>query len=185
MRRFSILVPLLVAVLVGVVVVGRADSITLAQGATPSADGSAPPEGVTFSPVGFGTATQLPSTPADFALFRLGLDPGASFPIEASDASVALVSIESGELTIKVEAPITVTRAATIAAFATPGIDPSSVPLPEEIAADTEFTMATGDSAFFPGNIAGEVRNDGSETAVALIASIGPPQGGAAGTPMP
>ena len=46
------------------------------------------------------------------------------------------------------------------------------VPAPEEIAAGTEFTMTAGDSAFFPANIAGEVRNDGQEPAVVLIAII-------------
>jgi quercetin dioxygenase-like cupin family protein len=184
MRRFLVLTPLLVAVLIGMGVAGRASSITFAQEGTPSAENMAP-EGITFTPLGFGTADKLPATPADFALFRVGFDPGAGFPIEASDPSVALVVIEAGTLTIRVDAPTRVTRAATMAAFATPGMDENAVPAPEEIAAGTEFTMAAGDSAYFPPNEAGEVRNDGQEVAVALIASIGPQGASMGGTPTP
>ncbi|MDQ3468064.1 MAG: cupin domain-containing protein [Chloroflexota bacterium] len=184
MRRASVLLSILVLVLIGVVVSGRAGSITLAQEGTPSPDEFAPPEGISFMPLGFGTAEQLPTTPADFILARFSLDPGAIFPIEASDPSVTLVVIESGTVTFQVEAPITITRAATIAAFATPGVDESAVPAPEEIAAGTEFTMEAGDSAVFPPSIAGEVRNDGQETAVALLAFV-EPQGGEEGTPTP
>ncbi len=141
------------------------------------------PEGITFTPLGFGTADTLPATPADFSLFRIGFDPGASFPIEATDPSVALVVVEAGAVTVRVDAPTRVTRAATIAAFATPGMDENAVPAPDEIAAGTEFTMAAGDSAFFPPNETGEVRNDGQEQAVILVANIGPPSGGPAGGP--
>jgi quercetin dioxygenase-like cupin family protein len=171
--------------LVGLVVVGRGGLSTLAQEGTPSADEFAPPEGVSFTPLGFGTAEQLPATPAEFALFRLGFDPGASFSLEASDPSAALVYIETGALTVRVEVPITVTRAATIAASSTPGADPNAVPMPEEMAAGTEFTMEAGDSAYFPPSIAGEARNDGQETATILIANIEPQRGGEGGTPTP
>lgn len=185
MRRFSIFLPLLVVILVSLVVVGRGSQTTLAQEGTPSAEEFFPPEGVSFTPLGFGMAEQLPSTPADFVLIRLGLDPGASFPVDASDPSIALVVVESGTLTIQVEAPISVTRAATIAAFATPGVDESAIPGPEEIAAGTEFTMEAGDSAVFPPSIPGEVRNDGQVEAVALVALIEPQGGDAGGTPAP
>ncbi len=153
MRRFSIFLPLLVVILVSLVVVGRGSQTTLAQEGTPAADEFAPPEGISFMPLGFGTTEQLPTTPADFILARFSLDPGAIFPIDASDPSVTFVVIESGTVTFQVEAPITITRAATIAAFAPPGVDESAVPAPEEIAAGTEFTMEAGDSAFFPASI--------------------------------
>ncbi len=185
MRRVSLLFSLLVVVLVGLVLVGRAGPITLAQGATPSADESAPPEGVSFVPLGFGTADKLPATPADFVLAHFMIDPGASFALDPNDPSVTLAYVESGTFTFNLDAPITVTRAATIAAFSTPDADPNSIPAPEEMAAGTEFTMGTGDSAFFPANISGEIRNDGQEQAVAVIASVGPPDGGEAGTPTP
>jgi quercetin dioxygenase-like cupin family protein len=186
MRRFSLLAPLLVAVLLSVGVAGRVSAITRAQEGTPSATDMAP-EGITFTPLGFGTADTLPATPADFSLFRIGFDPGASFPIEATDPSVALVFVEAGAITIRVDAPTRVTRAATIAAFATPGMDENAIPAPDEIAAGIEFTMAAGDSAFFPPNETGEVRNDGQEQAVILIANIEPQGSGGSmtGTPAP
>ena len=43
--------------------------------------------------------------------------------------------------------------------------------------------MTAGDSAYFPANIAGEVRNDGQELAMALIASIEPLEAADAATP--
>ncbi|MBA3336581.1 MAG: hypothetical protein H0T49_03340, partial [Chloroflexia bacterium] len=141
------------------------------------------PEGVTFAPIAFTTTDQLTATPVDFYLARVTFEPGASFPVEASDASVTLVAVESGAITFQFEAAITVTRAATMAAFSTPGVDESAIPAPEEIAAGDEFTMTAGDSAYFPANIAGEVRNDGQELAVALIASIEPLEAADAATP--
>ncbi|MDQ3044496.1 MAG: cupin domain-containing protein [Chloroflexota bacterium] len=182
MRRFAILVSLLVFVLIGAVMVGQVGSNTFAQEATPSTDDFAP-EGLTFAPIAFTTTDQLPAAPVDFYLARVTFDPGAGFPVEASDASVTLVSIESGSLTFQFDAPISVTRAATMAAFATPGLDESAIPAPEEMAAGTEFTMTAGDSAYFPANIAGEVRNDGQEPAVVLIASIEPLDAAEAATP--
>lgn len=185
MRRLSLLAPLLIVLLVGLVVVGWGGSTTFALEGTPTTDASAPPEGVSFTALGFGTADQLPATPADFVVARFTLDPGASFPIEASDPSVTLATVESGVFTFKIEAAITVTRAATIAAFADPNADQSSIAPPEEMTAGTAFTMEAGDSAYFPGNIAGEVRNDGQEPAVALLAILEPSGGGEAGTPTP
>ena len=43
---------------------------------------------------------------------------------------------------------------------------------PEEIAANTEFTLRDGDSALFPPNAAGEVRNDGDEEATAWVTNV-------------
>ena len=185
MRRWSLLVPLLVVMLVGLVVAGRGGLRTLAQEGTPSADELGAPEGVSFMPLGFATAGKLPATPADFSLVRFGFEPGASFTLEASDPSAALVYIETGALVVNVGVPITVTRAATIAAFSTPGADESSMPAPEEMAADTEFVMAAGDSAYFIGGISGQVTNAGQEPAAILVASIEPRGGDMGGTPAP
>ena len=185
MRRWSLLVPLLVVMLVGLVVAGRGGLRTLAQEGTPSADELGAPEGVSFMPLGFATAGKLPATPADFSLVRFGVEPGASFTLEASDPSAALVYIETGALVVNVGVPITVTRAATIAAFSTPGADENTAPMPEEMAAGTDFTMEAGDSAYFPPSISGEVRNDGQETATILAASIEPQGPDEAGTPAP
>ncbi len=142
-----------------------------------------------FAPLAFGTAEELPA-PADLILIRFTIDPGAGFPIEEDDPSVALVYVESGAFTVRTEAPIRVTRAATIAAFATPGaVEEGAEPQLEEIAAGTEFTLEAGDSAVFPPNVPGEVRNDGAEPAVGLVTIIAPPEEAegtpAAGTPTP
>jgi quercetin dioxygenase-like cupin family protein len=152
----------------------------IAQDATP------PPgeEGVTFAPLGFGTAEELPPAPVELVLARVTLAPGAGFPIEADDPSVGLAYVESGALTIRVEAPLRVTRAATIAAFATPGAaGAGAVPGPEEVPAGTEVTLEAGDSVVIPANVAGEVRNDGAEPAVGLAALVAPPEEGDGATP--
>jgi quercetin dioxygenase-like cupin family protein len=184
MGRSSVLVPVLAVASIGLLAAGRVAPGAAAQEATPPAGAEEVPAGVTFEPLGFGTADELPAAPADFVLVRLTVEPGAGFPIEADDPSVALAYVEAGALTVTVDAPIRVTRAATIAAFATPGAaEAGAVPGPEEVAAGAEFTLAAGDSAFFPANVPGEVRNDGQERAVALVAILAPPE--AMATPAP
>ena len=181
MRRVSPLVPLVAVVLLGLVVAARPAAHAAVQEGTPPAGEEL--EGITFEPLGFGIAEELPAAPADLLLARVTFDPGAGFPIEADDPSVGLAYVESGALTVRLEAPVRVVRAATIAAFATPGAaEEGAVPEPEEVAAGTEFTLEAGDSVVFPPNVAGEVRNDGQERAVALVALIAPPEG-EAGTP--
>ncbi len=69
----------------------------------------------------------------------------------------------SGELTFRVDVPMSVARAAGGGGTPTP---------PEEVAADTEFTLQEGDSALFPGTMGGEVRNDGAEQATAWVVDI-------------
>ena len=177
MRRLLVPIPVVALVLVGLVV-GRVGPTGLAQEGTPPA-GEGIPEGVSFVPLGFGAAEALPATPADFVLARFAVDPGAGFPIEADDPSVALVYVEAGALTIQVEVPIRVTRAATIAAFATPEAM-ATPPAPEEVAAGTEFTLEAGASVVIPANVAGEVRNDGQEQAEGLVGLVAPPEGGEA-----
>ena len=188
MRRVPLLVALVAVAFVSLSLLLAARVPAVAQEGTPTGEEFAP-EGVTFEPLGFGTAEDLPAAPADLVLLRFTIVPGADFPIEADDPSVALVFVDSGALTARVEAPIRVTRAATIALFATPGaVDEGAIPAPEEVAVGTEFTLAAGDSAVFPPNVEGEIRNDGTEPAVALVAIIAPPEGGAAtpgvGTPV-
>ena len=177
MRRVSVVVSLLAVVLVGLAVAAGA----VAQEGTPAPEEEFElPEGVSFEALGYGTAAELPAAPADIALFRFGLEPGASFPLE-EEASVALVYVESGVLTVVMEGPMTVLRAAD-----------AGTPFPMEtatFAAGEEFTLEEGDSAIFPPAVAGEVRNDGTEPVALLVADVGPAQGEvgtpAAGTPAP
>ena len=185
MRRVSPLVPLVAVALLGLLVAARPAAGAAVQEGTPPAEEEFAPEGVTFEPLGFGTAEELPAAPADLLLARFTIEPGAGFPIEAGDPSVGLAYVESGALTVRVEAPLRVVRAATIAAFATPGAaEEGAIPEPEEVAAGTEVTLEAGDSVVIPANVAGEVRNDGRERAVALAALVAPPEEGG-GTPTP
>lgn len=170
MRRVMVFVSVLAVVLLGGFAVGRLSVAIAAQEATPPAEEL---EGVTFEPLGFGTAEELPAAPADLQLFRVTLDPGASIPAEGGNPTVVLLYVESGSLTIQIEAPLQVTRAATIEAFATPGAVEEGADLgPEEVAAGTEVTLEAGDSVVLQANVAGELRNDGDEPVVGLGALV-------------
>jgi hypothetical protein len=70
----------------------------------------------------------------------------------------------SGTLTFTIDAPMTVAR----------GVE-AGTPIPTEpeaIPANTEFTLSDGDSALFPPNAGGEVRNDGDEEATAWVTNV-------------
>ena len=84
MRQFAILVSAVSVVLVGLLAYGRVGPATVAQEGTPPAEEFAP-EGVTFEPLGFGTAEELPAAPADLLLARFTIEPGAGFPVEADE----------------------------------------------------------------------------------------------------
>ncbi|MGH2618829.1 MAG: hypothetical protein ACRDJC_26675, partial [Thermomicrobiales bacterium] len=127
---------------------------------------------VSAEPLGFGRAETLPSPPASMALVRFTFAPGSRFVFDPNDPAVALVYVESGALTLHVGAPLSVTRAAMMAT-------PETAPF-EAVAAGTEITLGPGDSAVFPPFAAGELRNDGTGLAVALVANIVPE---AVGTP--
>ena len=184
MTRFPTLALFVVAAFVGLAAAGVWSGVA-AQDATPSPEEL---EGLTFEPLGFGTAEELPPAPAGVGLARVRFEPGAGFPIEPGDPSLVLVYVESGALTFRMEAPIRVLRgaamAAMAAAMATPGAgEEGAPPEPEEVAAGTEFVLEAGDSALFPPFVGGEARNDGPAAAVALAALIEPE--GAAATPVP
>ena len=130
-----------------------------AQEATP-AEASGLPEGVAFEGLGFGTTEELPAAPAEFQLVRVVIDPEAGLP--RREDIVSLISVESGALTIQMEAPLQVTRAGALEEL-------------EEVAAGTAVTLEAGDSVVIPPNVAGEIRNDGDEPAVYLVAFVAPP----------
>ena len=179
MRRFSVLVPLFAILLAGLVVAaGRLPAVAQQQDAdnagTPAAEDFIP-EGVTFEALGFGSAEALQEAPGEVALFRIGVEPGAFFPIDPGDPALALVYLENGTVTINVDAPIMVLRAAG-----------EGTPFPEEqeeMPAGTEFTLQAGDSAIFPPRVGGEARNEGSEQVSLLVASVGPGLDAGAATP--
>ena len=134
----------------------------VAQDATPAADQAAAASEATFRAVAAGTIEVLAPSTANLVLGRIALAPGASLPFDPQDPSALLVYMSSGEMTFRVAVPMTVARG---------GNDGTPVP-PEDVAADTEFTLSNGDSALFPGAMAGEVRNDGTEEATAWVVDI-------------
>jgi quercetin dioxygenase-like cupin family protein len=171
MRRLS-MVLLSIIILVGSLVFGGG-RLVAAQDATPAAgDEEAPPEGVTFEFLGGGETEVLPSAPAEVFLARVTLAPGASFPSEADDPALALVVIEAGAITFNIEAPVTVLHPV--------GNEEPTAEDFETFPAGQDFTMDVGDSALFPPNVAGEIRNDGTEDAMALAAIIEPSHEGGA-----
>ncbi len=133
----------------------------LAQDSTPAA-GEGPPEGATFRPLAAGSVEVLSPSTASLVLGRLSLNAGSSLPFDPNDPSAILVFVSTGELIFHVNVPMTVARA---------GTEGTPTP-PEEVAADTDFTLREGDSAIFPGSMTGEVRNDSAEDASALVVDI-------------
>jgi len=169
MRRLSLLVVLML-MLVGAVAVNGVSRTSAQDEGTPT-DGSFTEEGVSFEPLAFGETESV-----GLGLVRITLDPGAGFPSEADDPSLALVYMEAGTLTITLEGPITVTRAGAFDVFlASPEAEDAEPPT-EEIPAGQEFQLMAGDSALFPANTAGDIRNDGTEPAVGLVAFYEPLQ---------
>ena len=73
------------------------------------------------------------------------------FPILAADPSSGMCLVEAGTITIQAEAPVSVTRGATLG---------------EAIPAGEAGMLEAGDAAYIPGSINGEIRNDGDEPAV-------------------
>ena len=134
-----------------------------AQEATPASEQAAgTPDDATFRAVAAGLIEVLAPSTANVVLGRISLAPGASLPFDPMDPSAILVYVATGELTFRVDVPMTVARG-TGAGTPTP---------PEAVAADTEFTLRDGDSALFPGAMGGEVRNAGTDQATAWVVDI-------------
>jgi quercetin dioxygenase-like cupin family protein len=164
MRRGSV-VALLITLVIAIVASQGMSPGTQAQDATPPSEQQAgAPEGVTFSTLASGTIEILSPGTANHVLGRVRFAPGATLPFDPTDPSVDLVFVSSGTLTFHVEAPMAVARAPRAGAPA-----PTK---PEEIAANTEFTLRDGDSALFPPNASREVRNDGDEDAMVWVVNV-------------
>jgi hypothetical protein len=185
MRRGLRLLSIVTVMMLGLVAANWSGGVVRAQESTPAA-GEMEPEGVGFEPIGFAEGVALPS-PADLFAVRFSLEPGAGFPLDPNDPTGGLVIVESGIFTITVEQAWTVSRGAAVQqAMATPeGGDMAGVI--EAIAVGQLATLGPGDVAYIPGNVAGEVRNDGQEEAVGLVILVGEAgtmsEGEAAATP--
>jgi hypothetical protein len=99
---------------------------------------------------------------------------------DPTDPSLGLVYVEAGSVTVQLNAPLQITRAAMVAMLATPN---AAIPGPEPVAANATVMIHAGDSVVGPPNVGGEVRNTGSSPAVLLLAGIAPAELGPAATP--
>jgi quercetin dioxygenase-like cupin family protein len=170
------LVVLTLVALLGMALLGRGAG-TAAQDATP-----AEPEGVSFVPIAFGQAQDLMLPNADFVMFHLTIDPGATFTDPGNDPSTSLIYVETGTVTFQLAADVEVLRGQSMAAMmGTPVATPMAegAPLFEQVPANTEFQLAAGDSVLIGPNVAGTARNDGDQPVSLLAASVGPPEGAA------
>ena len=175
--RWGFLVALLITVVVATGVVGDLYPRAQAQDATPTAgQAAATPQAARFRTLASGSIEVLAPGTANLGLGRIVLAPGGTLPFDPADPSAVLVYMGTGELTFRVEAPMTVARSVGVG---------TPVPTePEAVEANTEFIMSEGDSALFPPAIAGEVRNDGDQEATVWVVSVALLAEGAA-TPTP
>jgi hypothetical protein len=121
------------------------------------------PGGSTLPPVPFLVVDEvaLPS-PASLTLSHATWGPGEgeSWPADVEVPVLNLIAVEAGTLTVRVAAAVEVARAGG---------------RQETVAAGTEIVLGPGDLAFLPPGAGGELRNDGTEPAGALLTTISPP----------
>jgi quercetin dioxygenase-like cupin family protein len=126
------------------------------------------PEGLTFTLLGFADGVKLPG-PVAVEVARSGFAPGAGFPFVPGDPTSALVLVESGSLTARVEERAwSISRGAALRQ-AMAAAEPDMAGVVEAVAAGAEATLEAGDVAYVPGGVSGEVRNDSQAPAAALI----------------
>ena len=183
MRRIASLLAVFALVLVSLAALAS-PRWAMAQDSTPAAGPPPDEEGVTFTPLGFAPGVALPAQ-GDLILIDLTIDPGAVSTFLESDPVGGLLYVESGEFTVvNATSTLSVTRGQAMQeAMAAGAMDDSA--FQETIEAGQETTLATGDVVYVPGNIAGEIRNDGDEVAEGTIVLIAPggTLGGPEGTP--
>jgi quercetin dioxygenase-like cupin family protein len=167
MRRVIVSLVVVTLVAFGLLGATRSPHYVFGQSASPS-PGDQVPEGVSFQFIAYGQLPPDMQAPEGFSMFRLALDPGASFPADKNDPTTALGYVEKGTLTLMLEMDITVLHAGT-------GNQEPTAQDFEMMPANQRFTMTVGDSAIFPANTAGTVTNDGAEQAILLIAQLEPP----------
>jgi quercetin dioxygenase-like cupin family protein len=174
MRRVLTLLTVVALVLLGGMVLGLQPHAT-AQEATPAMEEPIYEEA--FLPVTFALGVELPS-PADIFVARISLEAGQGFPLEESDPSSGMCLVDSGTITVQADAAVTVTRGATLLDSMMAAEESGDLSgAMEMIPAGEAVTLETGDAAYIPGSINGEIRNDGDEPAVCLAFVIGPAMG--------
>lgn len=157
---------------------------TLAQEATPNREVATSPM-PTLEFLGFAKGMDLAS-PGELTVLRIRLEPGTILPLTPDDPVGGLFIVESGALAIEVAAPLSATRAVAleeaILAFSSGG---DFLPAGEGNVPGVPLTLQPGDSAYIPGNISGEIRNDGANEAVVLAFLAGPAGAISEATPAP
>ena len=171
MGRLIHLVSVAVLVLAAMLMEPHLSPGARAQDASPAAAESGPPPGLVDETLAVGLTDTLPESPAIILMQRVTIAPGADIPGAPDDPTLSFIRIESGMLTVQTDSALAVIRATALAeALATPG----TMPAREEVVADTEFSLAAGDSVVFPPGVGGALRNDGSEPVVLLDTQIFP-----------
>ncbi len=173
MRRLRVLLSVVFVIVLGATALSVQPQ-AIAQEATPAGEEM---EGITFEPVTFALAVDLMS-PSDFFVARIGVDPGAAFPLEETDPTTGILLVESGAFTVQVEGPVSVTRGAEMGEAMAAAEDTADIStFMESVAAGEAVTLEAGDAAYIPANVAGEIRNEGQERAVGLAFLVVPPEG--------
>ncbi len=180
MRRIVALTSVVAVMLLGGVALRAMPNVS-AQDATPASSdsGQMAPAGLTYEPLGLAVGVDLPS-PADLFAARLRLEPGSTLPLLPDDPTGGLLVVESGVFTIEADTSLSVMRAGAMTA------ESNGMPPMETTASGDVVTLEMGDSAYIPGSITGELRNDGDVAAVGLAFLAGPSMGlTGEGTPTP
>ena len=146
-----------------------------AQDATPAADeGMMMQEGVSFELLTLASGVSA-FDPADLIVVRIGLEPGAVSTFDADDPYGGILLVETGAITATASKPWTVTRGVGLMDAMMAAEESGDMSgMYETIAAGDEATLEAGDAAYIPGNVDGEMRNDGDEPAAGIGFLIGP-----------
>ena len=166
MRNIPVLALLTVLILLGLISSSPSRYSTVAQDATPEDGEFELPEGISFEFIAFGELPAEMEPQAELSMYRISFEPGTGFPPSAADPTTSLVFVERGALTITLNVPVQALRAI--------GEGTPFPELEEEVPAGTEFILNVGDSILVPSGSTGEVMNNGTETAVVLIAELAP-----------
>ncbi len=185
MRQLFRLVSIGVVMVLGLGALTWSGTLTHAQDATPASGQMAPAGtsgGATFEAIAFAQVVTLPN-PADVVMIRLGLEPGASVPINDTEPMAGLLLVESGTLTFRSSEPQTVTRAGLEAAIATAEATGDDGTASETIPAGTDITLDAGESTFVTATASGMLRNDSQVPASGLVTLFVASAGAMAATP--
>ena len=158
MRRFIISLSIAV-VLLGLVATMGWSATAQEAFSTPGPDEFEVAPGQIGRELTSGRFEKPPEGPLHVGLLRFTADPGSVVSGGGPDDPTGiLVLVESGTVTVRLEEPATISR--------TTG--------PEEVAANTDFTLGPGESFVWEPFVVGEVRNDGPEPAVTITAFLAP-----------